>query len=98
MPGWRYVQSPTQTLDCGHTPDLDDGGQNHRWADLPRDQQSGEDTATGSSPKVICRVVKQACQACSLGNVAPYDLRRTCARLATSVSAGWSRSSSCSDM
>jgi site-specific recombinase XerD len=32
------------------------------------------------SPKVIWGVVKQACQACNLGNVAPHDLRRTCAR------------------
>lgn len=33
------------------------------------------------SPKVIWGVVKQACLSCDLGNVAPHDLRRTCARL-----------------
>src|ERR1035437_5025917 len=35
----------------------------------------------GFRPKVIWGVVKQACSACNLGNVAPHDLRRTCARL-----------------
>lgn len=33
------------------------------------------------SPKVIWGVVKAASSKCSLENVAPYDLRRTCARL-----------------
>ena len=35
----------------------------------------------GFSPKVIWGVVKKACGVCNLGNVAPHDLRRTCARL-----------------
>ena len=34
-----------------------------------------------SVPKSSGAFVKQACQACNLGNVAPHDLRRTCARL-----------------
>ena len=33
------------------------------------------------SPKVIWGVVKQASARCGLANVAPHDLRRTCARL-----------------
>jgi integrase len=43
--------------------------------------KAGRIAAHGFSPKVIWGVVKQACQACNLGNVAPDDLRRTCARL-----------------
>ncbi len=35
----------------------------------------------GFSPKVMWGVVKKACQSCDLGNIAPHDLRRTCARL-----------------
>jgi integrase len=35
----------------------------------------------GFSPKVMWGVVKEACQSCDLGNTAPHDLRRTCARL-----------------
>jgi integrase len=35
----------------------------------------------GFSPKVIWGVVKQASAACGLANIAPHDLRRTCARL-----------------
>jgi len=36
---------------------------------------------SGSSPKVIRGVVKAGCSKCGLENVAPHDLRRTCARL-----------------
>jgi integrase len=43
--------------------------------------KAGRIAAHGFSPKVIWVVVKHACSACSLGNVAPHDLRRTCARL-----------------
>ncbi len=43
--------------------------------------KAGRIAAQGFSPKVILGVVKQACQACDLGNVAPHDLRRTCTRL-----------------
>ena len=43
--------------------------------------KAGRIGATGFSPKVIWGVVKQACSACGLANVAPHDLRRTCARL-----------------
>jgi integrase len=35
----------------------------------------------GFSPKVIWGVVKKACAECGLADVAPHDLRRTCARL-----------------
>ena len=35
----------------------------------------------GFSPKVIWGVVKAGCSKCGLENVAPHDLRRTCARL-----------------
>ena len=36
---------------------------------------------SGFSPKVIWGVVKAGCSNCGLENVAPHDLRRTCARL-----------------
>ena len=36
---------------------------------------------TGFSPKVIWGVVKAGCSKCGLENLAPHDLRRTCARL-----------------
>ena len=36
---------------------------------------------SGLSPKVIWGVVKVGCSKCALENVAPHDLRRTCARL-----------------
>ena len=35
----------------------------------------------GFSPKVIWGVVRAGCSKCGLENVAPHDLRRTCARL-----------------
>jgi integrase len=37
--------------------------------------------SSGFSPKVIWGVVKAGCSKCGLDNVAPHDLRRTCARL-----------------
>jgi integrase len=43
--------------------------------------KAGRIAPHGFSPKVIWGAVKQACSACNLGNVAPHDLRRTCARL-----------------
>jgi integrase len=36
---------------------------------------------TAFSPKVIWGVVKAGCSKCGLDNVAPHDMRRTCARL-----------------
>jgi integrase len=36
---------------------------------------------TAFSPKVIWGVVKAGCSKCGLENVAPHDMRRTCARL-----------------
>jgi len=38
--------------------------------------KAGRIAGHGFSPKVIWGVVKQACRACDLGNVAPHDLRR----------------------
>jgi integrase len=43
--------------------------------------KAGRIAADGFSPKVIWGVVKQASAGCGLANVAPHDLRRTCARL-----------------
>ncbi|MDE3167935.1 MAG: tyrosine-type recombinase/integrase [Acidobacteriota bacterium] len=43
--------------------------------------KAGRIATHGFSPKVIWGIVKQACQSCNLDNVAPHDLRRTCARL-----------------
>src|SRR4051795_2382245 len=43
--------------------------------------KGGRIAPNGFSPKVIWGVVKQASAGCGLANVAPHDLRRTCARL-----------------
>jgi integrase len=43
--------------------------------------KAGRIASGGFSPKVIWGVVKQACGQCGLADVAPHDLRRTCARL-----------------
>ena len=43
--------------------------------------KAGRIAPHGFSPKVIWGVVKQASARCGLANVAPHDLRRTCARL-----------------
>jgi integrase len=43
--------------------------------------KAGRMARNGFSPKVIGGVVKQASARCGLANVAPHDLRRTCARL-----------------
>jgi hypothetical protein len=43
--------------------------------------KAGRIAPNGFSPKVIWGVVKQASGRCGLANVAPHDLRRTCARL-----------------
>lgn len=43
--------------------------------------KAGRIATHGFNPKVIWGVVKQACSSCGLPNVAPHDLRRTCARL-----------------
>lgn len=43
--------------------------------------KAGRVAGSGFSPKVIWGVVKKACSKCGLANVAPHDLRRTCARL-----------------
>jgi integrase len=43
--------------------------------------KAGRIAANGFSPKVIWGVVKRASANCGLMNIAPHDLRRTCARL-----------------
>lgn len=43
--------------------------------------KAGRIAMAAFSPKVIWGVVKQACGQCGLTDVAPHDLRRTCARL-----------------
>jgi integrase len=43
--------------------------------------KSGRIAPNGFSPKVIWGVVREASARCGLANVAPHDLRRTCARL-----------------
>ncbi|MDQ2844513.1 MAG: tyrosine-type recombinase/integrase [Acidobacteriota bacterium] len=43
--------------------------------------KAGRIGTNGFSPKVIWGVVRQASAACGLANIAPHDLRRTCARL-----------------
>ncbi|HEX8813417.1 MAG TPA: tyrosine-type recombinase/integrase [Terracidiphilus sp.] len=49
----------------------------------------------GITPKAIWHVVKAAALRAEIQNLAPHDLRRTCARLCHSGAASWSRSSSC---
>jgi integrase len=43
--------------------------------------KAGRVAAHGLSAKVIWGVVKAACSKCGLSDIAPHDLRRTCARL-----------------
>jgi integrase len=43
--------------------------------------KAGRIAPNGFSPKVIWGVLKEASARCGLANVAPHDLRRTCARL-----------------
>ena len=43
--------------------------------------KAGRIAPEGFSPKVIWGVVKQASAKCGVTNIAPHDLRRTCARL-----------------
>ena len=43
--------------------------------------KAGRVAPDGFSPEVIWGVVKQATARCGMSNVAPHDLRRTCARL-----------------
>src|SRR3982751_5989232 len=43
--------------------------------------KAGRIGRNGFSPKVIWSVVKQSSATCGLPNIAPHDLRRTCARL-----------------
>jgi integrase len=43
--------------------------------------KAGRIAPSGFSPKVIWGVVRQASATCGLANIAPHDLRRTCARL-----------------
>jgi site-specific recombinase XerD len=43
--------------------------------------KAGRVAGKGFSPEVIWSVVTAACRGCDLTNVAPHDLRRTCARL-----------------
>ena len=43
--------------------------------------KAGRIPAHGFTPKVIWEVVKRAGSTCGLSNIAPHDLRRTCARL-----------------
>jgi len=45
---------------------------------INKSQRTG---SSGFSPKVIWGVAKAGCLSCGLENVAPHDLRRTCARL-----------------
>jgi hypothetical protein len=56
--------------------------------------RAGRIAVNGFSPKVIWGVVKQACEACSLGNVAPHESVAPALGCATSEVASWSRSSS----
>ena len=44
-------------------------------------KKAGRIWGNGFSPKVIWGVVKQKARACEIPSLAPYDLRRTCARL-----------------
>jgi integrase len=43
--------------------------------------RAGRIASSAFSPKVIWGVAKQACAVCDVADVAPHDLRRTCARL-----------------
>lgn len=79
--GFSRLDRPSPTLDCAAlrtwmTEAKITDGQIFRAIN-----KAGRIARHGFSPKVIWGVVKQACKACDPGNVAPHDLRRTCARL-----------------
>lgn len=50
----------------------------------------------GVSENVIWNVVRSCADKVQLVHLVPYDLRRTCAKLATPVTESWNRSISCS--
>jgi integrase len=50
--------------------------------------KAGRIAGSGFSPEVIWGVVKKARSKCGLANVAPHDLRRTCARLCHEAGGG----------
>ena len=69
------------TLDRGSNPGLDDGGENHRWADLPRDQQGLADCCEwfqSQSPLGRCKAGVPSLRS---RQRRPHVLGRTCARL-----------------
>jgi integrase len=56
---------------------VDHGGWHQWWHDLPASKSAGEDLA----PKAIWHIVKAAAKRAGIRDLAPHDLRRTCARL-----------------
>ena len=55
----------------------------------------GKLRGNGLTPKAIWHVVKAAAQRAGIKNLAPHDLRRTCARLCHLAGGNWSKYSSC---
>ena len=53
----------------------------HHWTNLSSFNKVGRIPAHRFTPKVIWEVVNRAGSTCGLSNIAPHDLRRTCARL-----------------
>jgi site-specific recombinase XerD len=49
--------------------------------DLPASKSAGQDPGDSITPKAIWHVVKAAAKRAGIKDIAPHDLRRTCARL-----------------
>jgi integrase len=62
---------------------VDRGGCHHRWDDLPQSNSTKLDKIWGDgiTPKAIWHVVRAAAKRADIKNLAPHDLRRTCARV-----------------
>src|SRR5262249_22713334 len=57
------------------------GQRHHRGCDLSRNQQGRPGWGNGMTAKVLWQVVRDAASSLGIANLAPHDLRRSCARL-----------------
>ena len=88
IPGWVKVALDQWTVAAGVTE-----GRIFRAV-----ARTGTVWGKGISQNVVWYVVRSCCQKTGLEHIAPHDLRRTCAKLATAAVANLSRFSSCWDM
>jgi site-specific recombinase XerD len=60
---------------------VDHGGWHQRWGDLRASKSAGQDLGDSITPKAIWHVVKAEATRAGIKDLAPHELRRTCARL-----------------